>query len=56
MLDNSRFMHGRTAIRDTAERQIATFFGYLGFAPVNPEEPADPLWRKADFCPPGRPT
>lgn len=55
MLDNSRFMHGRTAILNTAERQIATFFGYLAFAPTSAEEPADPLWRRADFCPPGRP-
>lgn len=55
MLDNSRFMHGRTPILDSAERQIATFFGYLHFAPINAEEPPDPLWRKADFSPPSRP-
>ena len=27
--DNSRFMHGRRAIADPAERRIATYFGYL---------------------------
>jgi len=52
MLDNSRFMHGRTAIIDPGERLIATFFGYLGFALPDPEEPADPIWRRTDFCPP----
>ena len=52
MLDNTRFMHGRTAIRDTAERRIATFFGYLRFALPDPEEPADPVWRREDFVPP----
>jgi Taurine catabolism dioxygenase TauD, TfdA family len=52
MLDNTRFMHGRTAILDTSERLIATFFGYVGFATPDPEEPIDPLWRRADFCPP----
>ncbi len=52
MLDNTRFMHGRTAILDPGERLIATFFGYVGFAPRDPEEPPDPLWRRSDFCPP----
>ncbi len=55
MLDNSRFMHGRTAITDPARRRIATFFGYLADAPVNPEEPPRPLWRHADFRPPAPP-
>ena len=52
MLDNTRFMHGRTAILDSAERLIATFFGYLSFAIPDPEEPPDPPWRRADFLPP----
>ena len=52
MLDNTRFMHGRTAICDTAERRIATFFGYLRFALPDSEEPADPVWRREDFVPP----
>lgn len=55
MLDNSRFMHGRNAILDTAERRIATYFGYLRFAPVNPEEPPEPIWRRRDFRPPAPP-
>ncbi len=55
MLDNTRFMHGRTAILDNAERQIATYFGYLKFALPNPEEPADPIWRRTDFDPPRPP-
>ncbi len=55
MLDNTRFMHGRTAITDPGERLIATFFGYLNFALPNPEEPADAPWRRADFYPPGPP-
>lgn len=52
MLDNTRFMHGRTPIIDAKERLIATYFGYVGFAKPDPEEPADPLWRRADFYPP----
>lgn len=52
MLDNTRFMHGRTAIVDPGERLIATYFGYVRFATRNPEEPADPVWRREDFSPP----
>lgn len=52
MLDNTRFLHGRTAILDARERLIATFFGYVGFARPDPEEPVDPLWRRGDFYPP----
>ena len=52
MLDNTRFMHGRTAIRDVAERQIATYFGYLNFAEPDPEEIPDPIWRREPFQPP----
>ena len=52
MIDNTRFMHGRTAILDRSERLIATFFGYVGFAVPDPEEPPNPLWRQRDFCPP----
>ena len=54
MLDNSRFMHGRTAVRDAEERLIASYFGYLNFAERDPEEPADPAWRRGDFSPPRR--
>jgi hypothetical protein len=52
MLDNTRFMHGRTAITDVSERLIATFFGYLAFAVPDPEEPPNALWRRANFRPP----
>ncbi|MGI8930836.1 MAG: TauD/TfdA family dioxygenase [Sphingomicrobium sp.] len=52
ILDNSRFMHGRTAIAEGDQRLIATYFGYLGDAPRNPEEPADPIWRRPGFVPP----
>lgn len=55
MLDNTRFMHGRTAILDSAQRQIATYFGYLNFAIPDPEEPADAIWRQIDFAPPRPP-
>lgn len=55
LLDNTRFMHGRTAIIDTAQRQIATYFGYLNFAIPDPEEPANAIWRQIDFAPPGPP-
>lgn len=56
MLDNTRFMHGRTAVTDQTERVIASYFGYLKFALPNPDEPADPIWRKTDFRPPLPPT
>lgn len=52
MLDNTRFMHGRTAIIDPGERLIATYFGYLDFAIPDPEEPAAAIWRRQDFEPP----
>ena len=56
MLDNSRFMHGRTAITDPDERLIATYFGYLSFAVPDAEEPADAPWRRGAFRPPARRT
>lgn len=52
MLDNSRFMHGRTAVLPDDGRLIASFFGYLKDAPVNPEEPAAAPWRTSNFRPP----
>jgi len=52
VLDNSRFIHGRNAITNVAERRIATYFGYLKFAIPDPEEGPDPLWRKPGFRPP----
>jgi hypothetical protein len=52
MLDNTRFMHGRTAIEDPGDRLIMTFFGYLSFAVPDPEEPANAIWRQRDFAPP----
>lgn len=55
MLDNSRFMHGRTAITDLGERMIATYFGYVGFAIPDAEEPPNALWRQRDFAPPAVP-
>lgn len=54
MLDNSRFMHGRTAVRDAEERLIAAYFGYLDFAVPDAEEPADAPWRRGAFSPPRR--
>jgi alpha-ketoglutarate-dependent taurine dioxygenase len=55
MLDNTRFMHGRTAILDAAERKIASFFGYLSFAIPDAEEPPNAPWRQANFAPPPGP-
>lgn len=55
MLDNTRFLHGRTAIVDTAERVILTYFGYLDFAIPSPEEPENAIWRRENFEPPLRP-
>lgn len=55
MIDNTRFMHGRTEIANPETRLIASIFGYLDFAAPQPEEPADPVWRREDFMPPGPP-
>ena len=52
MLDNSRFMHGRREVAMNDKRLIATYFGYLHGAEPDPDEPADPLWRKPGFEPP----
>lgn len=52
MLDNTRVMHGRNAIVDADRRLIASYFGYLKDAPINPEDPLDPPWRRAAFRPP----
>ena len=56
MLDNTRFMHGRTAVVPGDPRLIASFFGYLKFALPDLEEPADPIWRLGVFRPPVRRT
>lgn len=55
MLDNTRFMHGRRAIEDPAERHIITYFGYLAEARPDPEEPSPAIWRQQDFLPPANP-
>ena len=52
ILDNSRFMHGRRAIADPRQRRIASYFGYVDFAPPQSDEPADPVWRRGTFTPP----
>lgn len=52
MIDNSRFMHGRREVVMNDKRLIATYFGYLRDAAPDPEEPADPPWRKPGFAPP----
>jgi alpha-ketoglutarate-dependent taurine dioxygenase len=53
--DNSRFMHGRRAIADPAERRIATYFGYLKGVDRRPGEPPNPVWRRERFVPPEAP-
>jgi alpha-ketoglutarate-dependent taurine dioxygenase len=52
IVDNSRFMHGRNQILNPMERKIASYFGYLSFAPPNEYEPRDPPWRRGPFRPP----
>lgn len=54
MLDNTRFMHGRTAIVDPGDRLIATYFGYLDAATPDAEEPVDAIWRRTTFVPPAQ--
>jgi alpha-ketoglutarate-dependent taurine dioxygenase len=54
MLDNTRFMHGRTEIADPAERLILSYFGYLSFAIPDSEEPPNAIWRRENFVPPRR--
>jgi len=55
MLDNTRFMHGRTEIMDANERLILTFFGYVEFAIPDVDEPPEAVWRYRDFTPPMSP-
>ncbi len=52
VLDNSRFMHGRTAVTEGDGRLIATYFGYLDFAVPDDEEPPNAIWRRPGFNPP----
>jgi alpha-ketoglutarate-dependent taurine dioxygenase len=53
ILDNSRFMHGRNAINEPADRLIASYFGYLDGVGQRPDEIANPPWRQPGFRPPG---
>lgn len=55
LADNSRFMHGRRAIGDVAERRIATYFGYLKGIDRRPWDPPRPIWRAETFVPPEAP-
>jgi len=48
LLDNSRYMHGRNAIIDPAERLIASYFGFLRFAPA-PEKGVMAPWREQSW-------
>lgn len=52
VLDNTRFMHGRTEVTHPGQRLIATYFGYLDGAVPDVEEPSDPIWRTPGFVPP----
>jgi hypothetical protein len=52
IVDNSRFMHGRREILNPAERKIASYFGYLPFAPSSEYDPPDAPWRRGPFRPP----
>lgn len=49
MLDNTRFMHGRRSVPDTAQRRIVSYFGYLKFAVPGANGPADAIWRQPGF-------
>jgi alpha-ketoglutarate-dependent taurine dioxygenase len=55
MLDNTRFLHGRTAVVPRDGRLIASYFGYLNFALPDPEAPPNPPWRLGGFWPPRPP-
>ena len=54
MLDNTRFMHGRNAIVNPAQRVIASYFGYLDFAIPNSDEMPNAQWRRNAFRPPAQ--
>lgn len=45
MLDNTRFMHGRNAIENPAQRIIWSQFGYVEFAPLSEAERRTQPWR-----------
>lgn len=46
MLDNTRFMHGRSPIGDPETRRIYTQFGYAAFLPEDHAYLADQPWRR----------
>ncbi|WCM26155.1 TauD/TfdA family dioxygenase [Sphingomonas sp. QA11] len=52
MLDNTRFLHGRTTVVPRDGRLIASYFGYLSFARANEEDPPEASWRHGGFWPP----
>ena len=52
MLDNTRFLHGRTEVVPRDGRLIASYFGYLNFARANEEDPPEAPWRQGRFWPP----
>lgn len=46
MVDNTRFMHGRNAIKDATERRIVTQFGYASFRSDTEELMKSQPWRR----------
>jgi len=45
MLDNTRFLHARTAINELSARRIVTYFGYLNFASTEQDPLPNARWR-----------
>ncbi len=45
LLDNTRFMHARTAVDKSSDRRILTFFGYLNFADTKRDLIPNARWR-----------
>ena len=56
ILDNTRFLHARTAIHDLGARRILTYFGYLSFASTEQDPTPNARWRNPEWlnhAPPG---
>jgi alpha-ketoglutarate-dependent taurine dioxygenase len=45
MLDNTRYLHARTAINNLSARRILTYFGYLNFACTKQDPTPNARWR-----------
>ena len=49
MVDNTRYLHGRTRISNLKERRVLTYFGYLKFACPKQDPVPNAPWRNPEW-------